>query len=228
MAPQERQRIRNPPSLKELGYEARRYTPIHEELAMYIIKQPQNQGYLAILGVSNDDERASTTLFVNFVDMTTDSRGEIQRPRLRQMLAAFWIDTLRRNLQQLRRILFQNVTEQSTRSVVRERIATLLNVAFSQLLERPSEHIILTAPRTSASSQATEAWKLICIHSKLVRSAVGLLREFPMAGADEELAAVQIVINPAFDQAGNAHNFDLEVIFGQRIHQDMVDIASRP
>lgn len=195
---------------------------------MYIIKQPLSQGYLAILGVANDDEHASSTLFVNFVDMTTDSRGEIQRPRLRQILAAFWTDTMRRNLQQLRRILFQNVTEQYTRFIVRDRIATLLSVGYSQLLERPSEHIILTAPKTSSISQATEAWKIICMHSKLVRSAIGLLREFPMADADEELAALQIVINPAFDQAGNAHNFDLEVIFGQSKYQEMVDVANRP
>lgn len=226
MAPQATQHIRRPPSLKDLGYEARRYTAVDPGLAMYIIKQPQHVEYLAILAVATDGEYASSTLFVNFVDMTTDSRGENQRPRLRQMFAAFWTDPVCRNLHQLRRILYQNVTESSTRSIVRERIAAMMNVGYSQFLERPFDDIILNAPRDSSTSQAVEAWNLTCTHSKLVRSAIGLLREFPMAGSDEELAAIQIVINPAFDQAGNAHNFDLEVILGQREHQEMESIIS--
>lgn len=194
---------------------------------MYIVKQPHYKGYLAILGVANDDEYASSTLFVNFVDMTTDSRGEIERPRLRQILPAFWTHTLKRKLQHLRRILFQNVTEHFTRSIIRERIATLLNVAYSQFLERPSEQIILTTPKASLISEATKAWKLICIHSKLVRSTVGLLRDFSVADTDEELAAAEIVINPALDQAGNAHSFDLQVVFGRRVCQEMTDSASQ-
>lgn len=194
---------------------------------MYIIKQPQCTGYLAILSIAHDGEYASSTLFVNFVDMTTDSRGEIQRPRLRQLLAAFWTDPVCRELQQLRRILFQNVSEIFTRSIVRERIAALMNVGYSQLLERPYDDIILDTPKPSTLSPAAEAWNLMCIHSKLVRAVIGLLREFPMADSDEELSAVQIAISPSFDQAGNAHNFDLEVVLGQRGHQKIVNIVGQ-
>ncbi|KAJ4420341.1 hypothetical protein N0V82_004440 [Gnomoniopsis sp. IMI 355080] len=226
MAPQGNQQVRKPPSLKELGYEARRYTPAHEGLAKYIIKQPQCLGYLAILAVASDGEYASTTLFVNFVDMTADVRGDNQRPRLRQMLAAFWTDPVGRNLRQLRRILFQNVTENFTRAIIRERIAPLMDVGYSRLIERPFDDIILNAPKTADFSHHAEAWNLACTHSKLVRSAIGLLREFPMADSDEELAAVQIVISPAFDQAGNAHNFDLEIVLGQRGHQEVANVAS--
>lgn len=215
MDAQGNQHIRSPPSLNGLGYEAKRFTTADPELAMYIIKQPQNVGYLAILGICTDEEYGSSTLFVNFVDMRIDSRSEYGRPRLRQMLAAFWTDTVGRDLEQLRRILFQNVNEEFTRAIVRDRVAALTNVGYSHLLERPHDDIVLNTPVDSSISQAAEAWRLMCAHSKLVRSAIGLLREFPMAGPDEQLAAVQIVINPAFDQAGNAHNFDLEVNFGQ-------------
>lgn len=226
MAPQALQPVQKAPSLKELGYVARRYTPVDEDLAIYIVKQPFCREYMAVIAIAKDGENASSTIFVHFVDMTIDSRGEKQRPRLRQMLAAFWKDAVGRSLQQLRRILFHNVTENCTRSIIRERVSCLMGIGYSQLLERPYQDIILNAPKSSSCRHLAEAWSLICTQSKLVRSVNGLLREFFTANADEELGAVQIAIKPAFDQLGNAHNFDLEVILGPRVHQETVNIVS--
>lgn len=212
------------PDSSNLGYEASHYTT-YQGCVMFFIKQPQVAAYQAILGIDTSDEH---TLAVNFVDMTIDTRQA--RPRLRQLMAAFWTSPgVGRDLAQLRRILFQNVTEKFTRDIVRDRVAGLMGVGYSHLLERPHEDIILDAPSVNKHiSAAEEAWNLICAHSRLVRSVMGLLREFPMAGPDEELAAVQIVICPAFDQAGNAHNFDLAVVLGHRRPQEMKVLDAAP
>lgn len=165
---------------------------------------------------NSTNELDAGTLIVDYIDTERDSRDPEQRPRARDVYASFWVHQAGRSLERLRRIQFQTVVESSTRDAVRDYVCLLMGVAFDQLRDAPWEDMTLRASSPS-NSKPGRAWRLLCERSKLVRSARGVLRDYPdTAPSGERLDIVQIDIHQAYDRYGERSAFDLDVTFGDR------------
>lgn len=204
-----------PHSLSDLGYETQTYPRKNHTEQWHFIRQPGSDRYIAILMIRTSGPSSTDTLLVNTVDMDLDTRPTPQRPRLRQLLAAFWTSApVSRDLHLLHRVVFRNVTERYTRAAVRDRLCWLVGVGYDTKGDRPHEDIVLEAPDRGG---AREPWEVLWRGSRLAGAAVGMVRDCPgMALCGEERMVVQMRVVPACDEAGRAHCFDLEIVFGQR------------
>lgn len=214
-----RDQARMPRSLAELGYEMRglrdeSYDGADTTYSTYIVKESGGLLHIAQLSIitNSPDVRDTMTLFVNFINIESDSRAEGTRPRAREMLASFWVAT-GRSLQHFRRLYFETVTESVTRHVLRDLVCPLMRVHFDRLTDGPRADFTLYPPSELTQSEADDAWRQMINRARLVRLARGLL-EFAMASPGEDLSIIQIDVKEAFDNRGSSSAFDLEILFG--------------
>lgn len=234
---------REAPSLADLGFETRleQQVPYGEAgtHSLYTIKERGKLSHIARLSLLDNGAAPTpaaaaadaTTLFVHYLATDADSRAGAARPRARDVLASFWVDAGGRSLRRLRRLYFETVVERSTRDVVRDWVCPLLGVPYDVHTDGPRGDVTLWLPRARLGGRgvgeeeeeaqdlrsAAEAWGHLCRGSRLVRSAMGMPRRFPMeAPGEENLEVVRIDISEGVDPFGNHSAFDLEVTFGHR------------
>ncbi|PSR83592.1 hypothetical protein BD289DRAFT_280452 [Coniella lustricola] len=218
------------PILGALGYEVTLSSRIVTDpapsaavLSTYTINQISPRTCIARVSIieTKDTRTASTDanlLIVHSIHTeTADSRPASCRPRARTILASFWVHHVHRSLKTLHRIHFRTVVEASTRAVVRDHVCVLLGVVYDDLHDSPCSDVLLRRSTAGAGWGAADeglrrAWSVICAHSRLVRCARGMMKEYGHDG----LGVVEIGIAQAFDKNGMRSMFDLNLGFGAK------------
>lgn len=229
----ELQHVSEPPSLAALGYETRiSGTETDSEDAdrvqvVYTITELGGGHHIMRVGINEErrdritndpDTLAQIALdrqsaFIQWFATENDSRDERNRPRGRDILTAFWVHEVERDLRNLRRVYFQSVVERTTRAAVRDSVCPLMGVEYNNNLNGPNRDINLQPPSRSRTAQNTEAWNLICENSRFVRLVAGMVRKYPgMARSRSTLGVGQINILVGINGLGQRNMFDLEVV----------------
>lgn len=166
------------------------------------------------VAIHPESEWDEFTLDVEWIAMDNDLRSAKDRPRARDVLVAFWVHTARRHLVQLRRIRFQNVTEATTRAVVKRNVCRGMGIRWDEATKSPDrEFLYVWGPGQHDEVHGNQAaFAALCQSSILLRVVAGMVAKYPdMMQPGAPLAIVWIRIDEARDGRGRREAFHMEV-----------------